>query len=82
MAVKAVKESGALLGFRGIALEVDNVAIEDYIVTNLNLGIAFCPFLVSKIEDTESREFGIRYDAVVCNIKCTIAILGAESFLD
>ena len=58
-AVQAVQIGLVLDGLRGFAFVVHDLAIEDNLIANLYLSLAFLPFLIIKIEQSVSQERGL-----------------------
>ena len=77
-AIEAVEEGLVLLGFRGVALVVHNVTINDNLITHLHLGVIGRELLVAQVEDSVGGELCACGGAVIGNLEGTIAKVGGK----
>ena len=77
-AVETEQEGFVLGGFRGVALVIDHVTVEDYLVPLLGLGVSAGELLVAQILHAISGELGAGSLSVVRDIEGTVAVLGGE----
>ena len=74
LAVVVIDEGGALDGLRGIAAEVHDVAVQDHLVTHLDVRILGGPLAVSKVQDAVGVELVAVRGAIVGDIEGGIPV--------
>ena len=77
-AIEAVEEGLVLLGFRGVALVVHNVTINDNLITHLHLGVIGRELLVAQVEDSVGSKLCACGGSVIGNLEGTIAEVGGK----
>ena len=77
-AIEAVEEGLVLLGFRGVALVVHNVTINDNLITHLHLGVIGRELLVAQVEDSVGSKLCACGGSVIGNLEGAVAEVGGK----